>query len=157
MQVKEVIMKNKMDTATSKFLEGYNCAQSVLYVFCDDLGLDRDLALKTACGFGAGMGRKEEVCGAVTGGIMVLGAKYGRGEKDPRAITDLMYQKVRGLMDRFAGKHGTFICRGLLGQCELTTEEGQRVFREKDLLNNVCMPCVQSVVEILESIIQTSS
>jgi hypothetical protein len=42
--------------------QGYNCAQSVLFSFCDDLNLDKDKALKIACGFGAGMGRKEEVC-----------------------------------------------------------------------------------------------
>ena len=34
--------------------------------------------MKVAWGFGAGMGRKGEVCGAVTGGIMVLGMKLGK-------------------------------------------------------------------------------
>ena len=67
---------DRVEQAVSKFAEGYNCAQSVLFSFCDDLGMDKDKALKIACGFGAGMGRKEEVCGAVTGGIMVIGAKY---------------------------------------------------------------------------------
>ena len=75
-------MNNRTEMAVSKFSEGYNCAQSVLYSFCDDIHLDKNTALKMACGFGAGMGRKEEVCGAVTGGIIVIGAKYGRGEGD---------------------------------------------------------------------------
>ena len=98
------------------------------------------------------MGRKEEVCGAVTGGIMVLGAKFGRGEKDDRSATELTYKKTRELMDRFAAKHGTCICRQLLGGCELTTEDGQKQFKEKDLLTTICKPCVRSVVEILEEI-----
>ncbi|MFA6472182.1 MAG: C-GCAxxG-C-C family protein, partial [Candidatus Latescibacterota bacterium] len=119
-------MKTKCDRACAKFLEGYNCAQSVFYSFSDDLGFEKDTALKIACGFGAGMGRKEEVCGAVTGGILVIGARYGRGEKDCRTATELTYTKTRELMDRFAGKHGTFICRKLLHNCELTTEEGQK-------------------------------
>ena len=147
-------MKNKSDIAVAKFMEGYNCAQSVFYSFCDDLHFDKNIALKIACGFGAGMGRKEEVCGAVTGGIIVIGTKYGRGEKDEWKVTDMTYKKVRELMEKFAKKHSTFICRKLLSGCELTTEEGQKQFREDDLLNKVCKPCVQSVVEIVESIMR---
>lgn len=63
----------------------------------------------------------------------------------------LTYRKTRELMDEFAKKHGTFICRKLLNGCELTAEEGQKYFKEKDLLNKICTPCVQSVVEILEN------
>jgi C_GCAxxG_C_C family probable redox protein len=142
----------KSEQAVSKFLEGYNCAQAVFYSFCDDLLFEKNNALKMACGFGAGMGRKEEVCGAVTGGIIVIGAKYGRGEKDDRTSQKLTYMKTRELMDQFAKKHGTFICRKLLHGCELIKEEGQKYFKENDLLNKICVPCVQSVVEILENI-----
>ena len=145
-------MKTKSEEACEKFLEGYNCAQAVFYSFCDDLQFEMNTALKIACGFGAGMGRKEEVCGAVTGGIIVIGTKYGRGEKDYRTTTELTYTKTRELMDQFAKKQGSFICRTLLNGCELTTEEGQKQFKEKDLFNKTCIPCVQSVVEILENL-----
>jgi C_GCAxxG_C_C family probable redox protein len=144
---------DRSEQAVTKFAGGYNCAQSVLFSFCDDLGLDKDKALKMACGFGAGMGRKEEVCGAVSGGIMVIGAKYGRGENEDRKVTDNTYKKIRELMDKFSEKHGTYICRQLLNGCELTTEEGQKIFKENDYLNKVCNPCVKSVVEIVEGII----
>jgi len=147
-------MKNRTEIAISKFLEGYNCAQAVFYSFCDALQFDKNTALKMACGFGAGMGRKEEVCGAVTGGIIVIGTKYGRGEKDERTATELTYKKTRELMDQFDKKHGTFICRKLLNGCELTTEEGQKHFKENNLINKTCKPCVQSVVEILDSIME---
>jgi C_GCAxxG_C_C family probable redox protein len=143
-------MKTKSEVALEKFIEGYNCAQSVFSCFCDDLEFDKNTALKLACGFGAGMGRKQEVCGAVTGGIIILGAKYGRGENSDRTATELTYKKTREFMDRFAAKHGTFICRQLLGGCELTTEDGQKRYKENDLFNKVCKPCVQSVIEILE-------
>ncbi len=143
----------RSEQAVSVLMQGYNCAQSVLSSFCEDLKIDRDKALKMACGFGAGMARKEEVCGAVTGGIIVIGAKYGRGENDDRTATEKTYAKTRELMDLFAERHGSFICRKLLKGCELTTEEGQKQFKENDLLNKTCKPCVQSVVEILESII----
>jgi len=147
-------MKNRTEIAVSKFSEGYNCAQSVFYSYCDALQFDKNTALKMATGFGAGMGRKEEVCGAVTGGIMVIGAKYGRGERDDRTATELTYKKTRELMDRFKKKHGTFICRKLLNGCELTTEEGQKHFKENDLLNRTCKPCVRSVVAILDDLME---
>ena len=69
-----------------------------------------------------------------------------------RSATEFTYLKTRELMDQFSTKHGTFICRKLLDGCELTTEEGQKRFKEDDLLNEICVPCVQSVVGILESI-----
>ena len=124
----------------------------MLYAFREESDLSEETALKIVCGLGAGMGRREEVCGAVTGGIIVVGAKYGRGENDDRTATELTYAKTRELMERFSQKHGTVICRKLLNGCELTTEEGQRQFKENDLLNKICVPCVQTVVEILDSL-----
>jgi C_GCAxxG_C_C family probable redox protein len=147
-------MEAKGDIAVAKFLDGYNCAQSVLYSFSNALQIDTNTALKIACGFGAGMGRRQEVCGAVTGGIIALGAKYGRGMNDDRQATELTYAKTRELMERFSQKHGTFVCRKLLNGCELTMEEGQKHFKENDYLNTICVPCVRSVVEILDDIMQ---
>jgi C_GCAxxG_C_C family probable redox protein len=144
---------NKLDIATTKFCEGYNCAQSVLYAYCDDLHLDKDLALRIACGFGAGMGRAEEVCGAVSGGIIVLGLKHGRGENDDRTAMEITYQKTQVLMNRFSRANGSFICRQLLSGCDITTPEGRRYFEENDLLNQVCIHCVKSVMDILKEIV----
>lgn len=145
-------MKRK-EIAEAKFLEGYNCAQSVVYSFSDELGIDKNLALKLACGFGAGMGRKEEVCGAVSGGILVIGIKYGRGENQDRSLMEHTYQKTCELVDRFVIKHGSVNCRKLLGGCDLTTYEGQKDFKEKDLFNTVCNKCVCNVVEIIEDML----
>jgi C_GCAxxG_C_C family probable redox protein len=141
----------KSEQAVSIFAEGYNCAQSVFCAFCEDLQIDKDLALKMVCGFGAGMGRKGEVCGAVTGGIMVIGAKHGRGENEDRTATESTYAMTREFMDQFARRHGTCLCRELLNGCDLTTEEGRKSFVENDLLNRVCKPSVQSAVELLEN------
>jgi len=122
----------------------------VLYTFREEGDLSEEMALKIACGLGAGMARKEEVCGAITGGILVLGLRYGRGSNHDRSAMELTYLKTRELMDLFSDKHGTFICRELLNGCELTTEEGQKYFKENGLLKKTCTPCVQSVVEILD-------
>lgn len=146
-------MTSRTDMATAKFEEGYNCAQAVLYAFREELQLDGDEALKLACGFGAGMGRKEEVCGAISGAILALGRKFGRGSNDGIEATELTYAKTRELMDAFAGQHGTVICRTLLGGCELTTPEGRERFKQQNLRSTVCVPCVQSAVRILEELL----
>ena len=112
--------------------------------------MDEETALKMACGLGAGMGRKQEVCGAVTGGILVLGLRHGRGSRDERPAMEVTYAKTRELMERFADRHGSCICRVLLNGCDPSTEEGKKQFKERDLLMSVCNPCVQTVVEILE-------
>jgi len=143
-------MTTRSDIATEKFLSGYNCAQSVLWSFAEDLRLDPETALKIACGFGAGMARRQEVCGAVTGGIMVLGLRHGRGERQDRTATEETYARTQELMRRFEAKHGTCNCRQLLDGCDLTTEEGRKAFKERDLHNRICKGYVQTVVAILE-------
>jgi C_GCAxxG_C_C family probable redox protein len=146
-------MSTRIDVAVEKFLAGYNCAQAVLYSFCDDLGFDKDAALRLASGFGAGMARKQEVCGAITGGIITLGIKYGRGEGQDKMFTEETYGKVRELTSQFEARHGSCICRALLNGCDLDTPGGQRYFKENDLLNRICKGCVESVVATLEGIL----
>jgi C_GCAxxG_C_C family probable redox protein len=144
---------HREDKATAFFHKGFNCAQAVLYAFRDDLSLDADLAIKLSCGFGAGMGRKQEVCGAVAGGIIVIGIKHGRGENDDRQLMEQTYQKTRELLARFEFENGSCICRKLLNGCDLMTDQGQADFKDKDLIKTTCTPCVRSVVRILETIL----
>ena len=139
--------------ATEKFLAGYNCAQSVLYAYGPDLGLDGETALKVTTGLGAGMGRRGEVCGALTGGILVLGLKHGRGGQQDRSATEDTYQKTLELMARFEQRHRSCFCRVLLDGCDLQTAEGQRLFKEHDLLHKTCVKCVETVVEGLDGIL----
>jgi C_GCAxxG_C_C family probable redox protein len=147
-------MMRKNEVAMEKFLAGYNCAQSVLYAYGPDLGLDGQTALKVATGLGAGMGRRGEVCGAVTGGILVLGLKYGRGGQQDRSATEQTYQKTLELMAGFEKRHGSCFCRVLLDGCDLRTAEGQQYFREHDLLHKTCAGCVQTVVDELDKMVE---
>jgi C_GCAxxG_C_C family probable redox protein len=141
---------NRSARATEKFLSGYNCAQSVLWAFSEELGLPADTALKVATGLGAGMARRQEVCGAITGGILVLSLRYGRGDGQDRTATEEAYAKTRELMSRFEAEYGTCSCLKLLGGCDIATEEGRKVFVDGDLLSTTCKRCVQSVVHVLE-------
>ena len=69
---------NKVESAVFSFNNGFNCCQSVLLAYCQEFGLDSQVASRLSTGFGGGMGRMAGVCGAVTGAFMVLGLKYGK-------------------------------------------------------------------------------
>lgn len=146
-------MSTEVEMAAEKFLSGYNCAQAIVHTFAPKYGLDADMALKLATGLGAGMCRRGEVCGAVSGGIMALGLKFGRGGQQDRSATEQTYQLAGELMSRFEKRHGSCLCRVLLEGCDLRTPEGQARFKEKDLLHKTCLPCVRTVAEEVSTLI----
>ena len=74
----------------------YNCAQSVLVPFAEEVGLDVETAYKIASGFGSGM-KTGRVCGAITGGIMVLGLL---GIDTPENIQKI-FNEVKGAHEGF--------------------------------------------------------
>ncbi|HBD92635.1 MAG: hypothetical protein A2015_05675 [Spirochaetes bacterium GWF1_31_7] len=141
------------EIAVNKFKEGYNCAQSVLFSFCDRLNISKDVALKLSNGFGGGMGRRQEVCGAVTGGILVLNLLYGRGENEDKQKQELTYSKVRELIEKFENKYDTINCKKLLDGCELLTSEGQAMFKSDKMIEK-CYDYVDTTVRLLEEMIK---
>ena len=109
-------MENKYSKKTGElFREGYNCAQSVFCAFSDELGFDFETALKLSSSFGGGMGRLREVCGAVSAMFMIAGLKYGYTTPNNDEIKGEHYSRIQELAARFKEKHGTIICRELLG------------------------------------------
>ena len=139
------------NAAIDKFAQGYNCAQGVLSAFCPKLGLDPDVALRLATGFGAGMARRQQVCGAVTGGMLALGCRYGRADGQPRALTDETYARIDRLFAAFAAERGSCQCRELLNGCDLRTPEGQSRFKSERMIDTVCKPCVRTVVQLVDA------
>lgn len=101
--------------AAELFLSGSNCAQAVAVAFCDVTGLEPAFAAKMASSFGGGMGRLREVCGAVSGMLMVAGLIYGYedpGEND--CSKKAHYQLVQTLAGKFRDEVGSIVCREIL-------------------------------------------
>ena len=101
--------------AAELFLNGCNCAQAVLVAFGDVTGLEPDFAKRMSCGFGGGMGRMREVCGAVSGMLMVAGLLYGYtdpGEND--VYKKDHYKLVQELALEFREEAGSIVCREIL-------------------------------------------
>ena len=101
--------------AADLFLSGSNCAQAVLLAFSDVTGMDHQTAAKFSSSFGGGMGRLREVCGAVSGMLMVAGLLYGYedpGEGDCNKKEH--YQRVQYLAGKFREEVGSIVCREIL-------------------------------------------
>ena len=108
-------MDNYSEKAVNNFRNGYNCAQSVLLTFAGKIGLKDDEALRLASSFGGGMGRLREVCGAVSAMFMIAGFLKGYTEPDNDIAKANHYKLIQDLATEFKSKHGTIICRELLG------------------------------------------
>ena len=145
---------NTADKAIDKFLTGYNCAQSVLYAHAAEVGIDDESALKAATGFGAGIAQRGEMCGALTGGIMALGFKFGRGNGQDRTATERTYDKAQALIREFEKQHGSTMCLVLVDGCRFTTGAGKEQFKKQDLLRTRCVGCVRTVCEMLPSLLE---
>lgn len=100
--------------AAELFLRGYNCSQSVVVAFCDVTGLTQRNAARMASSFGGGMGRMREVCGAVSGMLLVAGLLYGYDVPGDDESKKRHYQLVQALAGKFREKEHSIICRELL-------------------------------------------
>ncbi len=141
----------RSDTAAEQLISGkMNCAQAVLTSFCEELGLDRDVALKIAKCFGGGIASSGNTCGAVTGAYMVIELK--QGTEVPEAPGK---EKVKMLTAKFAQEfvkiHGSTQCRKLLGY-DVSLPEEFKIVIQKKLFSTRCPIFVLDSVAILEKI-----
>ena len=135
------------EQAGKLFLEGYNCAQAVTCAFDDLTGLDRETAARLSSSFGGGMGRMREVCGTVSGALLVLGILCGYSDpKDPAAKIE-HYHLVQEFARRFREINGTIICRELLAGVK--TKPGNEP-EERTAEYYATRPCLRHVGEAAE-------
>ena len=138
------------------FMNGSSCSQAVFLAFCDVTGIDRKLAAKIASPFGGGIGRMREVCGAVSGMYMVLGALYGYDETaEDDGRKKQLYKDVQALAEKFKQENGSIICRELLGldikgKDNPTPEERTEKYYKKRPCSELCRYAADLVAEYLE-------
>jgi len=145
---------SSVEQAVSCFKEGSLCSQAVFSTFAPKLGLDREIAMKISTPFGGGMARMGEICGAVTGALMVIGLKYGnvsdwRVEDKER---ENAYRLATEFVNKFKSRHGSIKCKEILG-CDLSTPEGRKLAKEKNLFNTLCPEFVRNAAKIVEEIL----
>ena len=102
------------EKALQYFTDGANCAQAVVMAFHEELGMDEKAAARLASSFGGGIGRLREVCGAVSGMMMVYGYLKGYDDLNDPAAKKAHYENVQALANAFRAENGSIICRELL-------------------------------------------
>ena len=140
---------SKVETAVALF-DKFNCAQSVFAAYGPEEGLEEPMCLMLAGPFGGGIGRMGEVCGALTGALLVLSLRHGQGmATDPAEARGPFYERVQSFMNDFRLRNGGVTCRELTG-CDLLSPEGQEQFKARDLHHQLCRKLVASAAELLE-------
>ena len=129
-----------------------NCAQTVLVTFCEDVGLDRKLALQVAQGFGGGI-HINSLCGAATGAYMVFGLANKISPEDPRAKMDKTNELIKEFSRKFTELHGSLNCTELCGY-NLSQPEQSAKAREKGVFSNVCPALVRDSAKIIEELLK---
>lgn len=137
--------------AAAAFKERMNCAQAVFASLAPRFGIDEEAAVRTARAFGGGMGRAGDTCGAVTGALMAIGLAQGEGRDDERSAKEASYDAAREFMRRFRERHGSVMCRDLLG-CEIGTPEGYERARSEGSFETRCPRFVRDAVELFEEL-----
>lgn len=140
---------DKKTKAIKSFNEGFNCAQSVLSVFADNLGISEKTVLRISSGFGGGMGRMQKTCGAVTGAFMVIGSLYGKINKEDSVSKTLTHKKINDFAEKFKAKHGFIDCRDLL-DFDMNDEVELAKAVKNDYSNKFCVKYIETAVELLE-------
>jgi len=147
-------MKSKGEIAIEAFRSGLNCAQSVVAGFADEMNFDRNFALAMSCGFGGGMGRLQETCGAATGSFMVMGIHYSRKYTDNKERKEYTYSAIQQLSKEFISLHGTMNCMELIN-IDLKAEDGHRLLKESNLTENVCEKCILNAIRITDELLNS--
>lgn len=127
------------------FGKGHSCSQAVLTAFAEDIGLEPPVCRGIASAFGGGIAGSQRICGAVSGGLMVIGMVYF-DDAEPVASKQVVTEKSLEFMELFTKSQGTIDCLELLGT---SMEEARR----KDLFSTKCSSFVESACSIIQSII----
>lgn len=143
---------SKTEKAKELFLGAYNCAQSTLSVFANDLNIDVEKALAISAGFGAGLGYQGKTCGVVTGAYMALGLHSGNLYTDAEMVKENTYQLTKEFKKHFVSMHGTTSCKELIG-FDLSTEEGIENGKQAGVFKSKCPMFVETAVSLIEELI----
>jgi len=136
-------MNERAKKASELYVGGLYCSQAVLVAFCNKYGVDENLACRISFGLNSGC-RCADVCGAVSGAILVIGLKYG----DDKTVGNL---KTEEYIKAFKEKNGSIVCRDLLG-CDISTPDGKEKAVIDNLFKTRCVDMVINAVQTLEDL-----
>ena len=141
---------DRVEQAVALFTGGMAWSQAILATYGPLFGFDRDEAIRIARGFGGGMGRLSETCGAVTGAFMAISLKFDGTDKQTKEDN---YALMQEFARRFKSKHHSLNCTQLL-DCDLGKPEDQAKFRELGRMQSHCICYVREAAQHLEELLE---
>jgi len=145
-------MTNYVNKARELFDKGFNCSQSVLGAFAEDFGIPLETSLCIASGFGGGISRKGEVCGAVSGAVMAIGLASGSSDPQDKEAKEHTYILVQQFTGAFRDKHTHVRCPDLLGM-DIGNPEALQQVRQQNLFETICPGLVEDAARIVAAVI----
>jgi C_GCAxxG_C_C family probable redox protein len=142
----------KAEEAVTLLQQGFGCAQVVFSVFAPDFGIDRDTALRISQGFSAGMSRTDNICGALSGAIMVIGLRYGSPRADDIEAKNKTFTAVAELLQKFKKLHDSVDCTDLLGY-NLSDQQQLAEAMKNKVMPARCPGFIRDAVAILEAMV----
>lgn len=136
--------------AAQLFRAGYNCAQATFCAFADEIGMNVDTAARLSSSFGGGMGRMREVCGAVSGALMALGAFKGYDDVSDIELKKAHYASVQNIMKSFESEMGSYVCRDVIKV--LGAQEPNPTPRTEEFYKaRPCVKCVMCAARLVDT------
>lgn len=136
----------RTEEALKVFRSGMNCTQTVLNVFSAETGISTEDSFLLGSCFGGGM-RCGEVCGAVTGALMVLGKVGGFSSAEDVGTKQESNERAYCFMHRFSDQFGSVVCKDLLGD-DLSDEEGMERLILRGAFEKDCPRFISGAIEI---------
>jgi len=140
------ITSDEVEQTVACLTEGLNCTQAILSTYGPQFGMEHKSAVKVAGAFGSGMGMGE-MCGAVTGALMVIGLNHAK-VRNPSFISKVRTRAIaQEFVKQFKARNGATACKELLN-CDVNTSEGLKTAKYEKHFKKRCPKFVQDAAEI---------
>jgi C_GCAxxG_C_C family probable redox protein len=128
----------------------YNCAQSILLVYCEDYNISKETAAQMAASFGNGIAKQGEICSVLIEALAILGLKSKRDFLSDANSNVEMMNEAKEFVNKFVSMAGGLKCRDLLG-CDPDSEAGTLYIANNNLKEKICKKVLIETIKLLEA------
>lgn len=105
---------SRVEEVIEKHNEGYNCAQAVACVYCEEFNISEQEAFRAMSSFGLGMGSMG-TCGAVSAMVYLSGLKVCDGLMGDSTTKASCYKIAKTMTNKFVEKNQSTECKVIKG------------------------------------------
>lgn len=143
-------MEQKSHIALSYFQDKANCAQSILLTYGPAEGLTPEQCLRLGSGMGGGIGYKQNICGAINAGALIISLREGNQVIGDTEKKDRATKLVGEYVEKCTHRLGSTNCHKILG-IDLNDPVQIQKARDAGLFDMVCGNAIKVVCQLLEN------